>query len=301
MNTANFKFNYSRLLPLTLLALASHSVWAGDVDKTLDWIPGGEINISITAGKMHIQGWDKNQVKLAGDFKGDEDRLVFKKSGKNVKLELKDESRGWWGSNSNGSVDFTMFAPFDSDIDLEGTSLRVFIEKIKGNVDANSVSGSLRLTGPSGRIDLETVSGDIDIEDASGKMRLRTVSGDINTDVDAFTFDARTVSGDIDGSIGRSELVSLLSVSGDIEVALSLADDGRLEGQTVSGSIELSFDDELNADVEINTGPGGDIYNRLSKHRPDDNNHWGQELRFTQGDGDGNVELETMSGSIKVR
>jgi len=293
------------LLPLASLVAtlmsAPTTLTAGEVDQTLDWVSGGEINVNITAGKIQFRGWGKDEVKLTGDFNGEDERLVFKQSGKDIKLEIKDESRGWWGGHSGGNVDFTVFAPFDSDLDIDGTSLRIGIKDIKGNVDANSISGSLRLSGPSKRVDIETVSGDVDIEDASGKMRIRTVSGDINADVDAYTFDAKTVSGDIDGKIGRNEYANLLSVSGDIEVELTLINDGRVEGQTVSGNIELTFDDTVNADFELNTGPGGDIYNRLSTEKPSDTSRWGQELRFTKGDGDGTVELETMSGTLKVR
>lgn len=301
MITLNKPILRSATFALTTLMLVPFDTLAADVDKTLAWSSGGEIKVSITAGEIEFRGWGKDEVKVTGDFNGDDERLVFKTSGKNIKLELKDESHGWWGRNSGGNVDFTVFAPFSSDLDIEGTSLNVEIQEIKGNIDINSISGFANLKGPSKRVDVETVSGDIDIEDAAGKIHLRTVSGDINADVDAYTFDAKSVSGDIEGKIGRNEYVSLMSVSGDIDVELTLAKDGRVEGQTVSGNVELSFNDAVDADFELNTGPGGDINNRLSKDRPDDNNRWGQELRFTKGNGDGTVELETMSGTIKVR
>lgn len=289
------------LLPLAIALLSPFSAYAGDVDKTLPWTEGGDIDISITAGQVEIRGWNKNEVKLSGDFSGDDDRLTFKRSGKNIKLDLEDESRGWWGNNSGGNVDFTLFAPFESDIDVDGTSLSIEISKINGDIEINSISGRIRYSGQSKRLDVETVSGDIDVEDAGGKIRLRTVSGDIGADVSAYTFDAKTVSGDIDGQIGNVESANLLSVSGDVKVELALADDGRVDGQTVSGNLDLSFDNKVNADFELNTGPGGDISNRLSDDRAKDDSRWGEEIRFTTGNGSGTVDLETMSGTIKVR
>lgn len=289
------------VLPLTVLFMMSFSTHSADVDKTLAWDKGGEINVDITAGQIEFRGWGKDEVKLSGDFAGDDERLVFKKSGRNIKIQLKDESKSWWGGNSGGDVDFIVFAPFDSNLDIDGTSLKIEVDAVKGAVDINSISGAVRLKGPSKRVDVETVSGDIDIEDASGKMRLRSVSGDINFDVAAYSFDAKTVSGDVEGVIGRVEFANFLSVSGDVDVELALNDDGRVEGQTVSGNIELDFNDDLDADFELNTGPGGDISNKISDDRPADSSHWGQELRFTKGGGNGNVDLETMSGSIKIR
>lgn len=294
-------FKHRAFLPLATLLLLSLDSIAGEVDKTLAWAPGGEIKVNITAGEIKFHGWDKDEIKLTGDFSGDDNRLTFKKSGKNIKLELKDQDRGWWGNNSGGTVDFTVFAPFESDLDIDGTSLRIEVQDLHGSVEANSISGSVKMSGQSERVNVETVSGHIHIKDASGKMRLRTVSGSIDADVDADTFDAKTVSGDIEGKIGRSEHASFLSVSGDVDIELSLAKDGRIEGQTVSGDLEINFDDTINADFELNTGPGGDISNRVSRDKPDDDNRWGQVLKFTLGDGDGTVELETMSGTIKVR
>ena len=295
-----------RYFPVLGVLATSVNTFAADVDKTLDWIPDGDLEVSITSGQLEIRGWNKDQVKLTGDFSGDDDRLVFKRSGKNIKLELRDENSGWWGRGSHSNVDFVMFAPFNSDLEIDGTSLRIEVAKISGNLDINSISGSVSIDGDtkgSGdiRADIETVSGDIDIENASGMIRLRTVSGDINTDVAASTFDAKSVSGDIEGAIGATEYASLLSVSGDIDVELRLKTDGRIEGQTVSGNLELKFNDRVNADFELNTGPGGNISNRVSDDKPDDNNRWGQELNFTINDGDGSVNLETMSGTIKLR
>ncbi len=286
----------------TVLALSATNVQAADVDKTLPWTEGGKVKISITSGQIEIRGWNKNEVKLTGDYSGESDRLIFKESGSNIKLELRDEGGSWWGGHSNGSVDFTLYTPFESDIDIDGTSLEIEIDDIQGSIDASSISGRVKVSSETKRADIETVSGDIDIDKANGKMRLRTVSGDINAQVSAINFDAKTVSGDIDSRIGNTEYASLLSVSGDIDVELTLANDGRVDGQTVSGNLELSFENSrVNADFELNTGPGGDISNKLSNDRPDDNDHWGQKLNFTVGSGDATVDLETMSGSIRLR
>ncbi len=291
----------TRFLPLGAILLLSFGAYAGDVDQTLAWSADGEIKVDITSGQIEFRGWNKDEVKLTGDFSGDNKRLTFKNSGKNIQIKLGNEGQSWWGSRSNSNVDFIVHAPYNSNLDIEGVSMRIEIEDIRGRVEANSISGAVRLNGATERIDVETVSGDIDIDDASGKFRLRSVSGDINANVDALSFDAKSVSGDIQGSIGRSEFVSLLSVSGDVDIELSLIKDGRIEGQTVSGNLELSFDDSISADFELNTGPGGNINNRLSDDKVSKNSHWGQALNFTKGDGQSSVELETMSGTIKLR
>ena len=299
-----------KLLPIASAVMisaltSSFSSFAADVDQSMDWSADGELKVNITSGQIKIRGWNKNEVKLTGDFNGDSDRLVFKKSGKNVKLEIKDQSSGWWGGNSGGYVDFGLHAPKQSDLEIDGTSLSIEIQNIIGDLDISSISGSIKARGgdksnQSARTDIETVSGDIDIEDAAGKLRLRTVSGDISADVSASTFEAKSVSGDIEGQIGQTDYASFLSVSGDIEIELSLSNDSRIEGQTVSGNLDLDFKERVSADFEVNTGPGGDIRNRLSDDRPDDDNRWGQELSFTLKDGDSTVELETMSGTIKL-
>jgi len=296
------KIKHLSVLAILLTPIASFSA---DVNRTLEWIPEGEVKVSITTGRIEIRGWDRNEIKLDGDYSDEDSRLTFKKSGKNVVLEVEHESSSWWGGGSNSEVDFVVFTPFESDLDIDGTSLDIEIEGINGNLDIGSISGVVIVNGSDQdsknvRADIETVSGDIDIENTSGKIRLRTVSGDINSNVNARTFDAKTVSGDIEGDIGSTEYASVLSVSGDIDIELKLENDARVEGQTVSGNLELNFKNQVNADFELNTGPGGNIRNRLSDDKPDDNNRWGQELDFTLNDGDSTVELETMSGTIKL-
>ncbi len=296
MNTLNQK----SLLTLPAFLLMAFSSYANDVDRSLDWTDGGELIVDITSGQVEIRGWNKNEVKLTGDYSGDEDRLVFKSSGKNIKIKVKDEGRGWWGGNSAGSADFVVFTPFDSDLDIEGTSLSVEVSEINGRIDVNTVSGSVKVEGNAERIDVQSVSGDIDVKGAKGNTRLQTVSGDVDAEVEALNFEGKSISGDVQGKIGQVEYASLTSVSGDIDIELTLGRDGRVEGQTVSGNVELNFDKRPNADFELHTGPGGDIRNRISDDKPDDDSHWGQELRFTVGDGEGNVELETMSGTIRI-
>jgi hypothetical protein len=69
----------------------------------------------------------------------------------------------------------------------------------------------------------------------------------------------------------------------------------------VSGDIVLKFKNKtVNARFDLDTGPGGDIENSITNDRPDSSFIGSEEISFTSGNGDGSVELNTMSGTIEL-
>lgn len=287
------------LLTLILLVSAANAS-AERIDKTINVEPDGEVRIEVIEGKVIVEGWDKSEVRVEGDIPNSED-FVFKTSGRETRIEVESEHGFWGGHNSGGYAKLTVYAPRDSSVNIEGASSSFVITGMNRNVDASSMSGNITLKGGRGKVELESVSGDIDVIDAAGKVSLSSVSGDVSAKASAEYFEAQTVSGDIEASIGQSSHVELASVSGDIDLAFEMAKGGELDADTVSGNIDIRFlNQDLDAKFEIETGPGGDVRNRITEDKGTSFMSFSGSLEFTVGKGSGSVDLETMSGTIDI-
>jgi len=290
------------IILLAGLALSISSIAdAEKIDRTLDVQEQGRIIIDVMDGDIEVKGWDKPQVRIVGDVPINEHNFTFRTKGGRTVIEHSGE-HGFWKSRRSGShAELTIYAPRMSSFRIDGTSAAYVLSNIAGQVRANTMSGDIELDGGTGSVELESVSGDVVVKGASGRLNLSSVSGDIEASGKAQQFDAQTISGSIRAEIGKSSDVKLESVSGDIEVLLELAQSARLLAGTVSGDIDISFDsDTISASFDIETGPGGDINNKISNHKAQSDFSFSGSMRFTLGDGDSSVNLETMSGTIEI-
>lgn len=288
-----------RKLILIILLGTSAFAFADQVDQTLKVDADGNIRIDVVEGDVSIIGWDKQEVRVVGKVPNGEELFVFKTNGSDTRIEVESE-HGFWG-NHGGGASLKIYSPLNSSIRSDGASTDYNISGIIGSVRVSTMSGDIDLVGGEGKVDLESISGDINVKDAKGRLNLASVSGDMLVNALASLFDAQTVSGNIAANVGSSDKVELESVSGDIDLRLSLADDGRLDANTVSGNINVRFDnDEVNASFDIETGSGGDIRNLITDDKGDSTFAFSGSLEFQIGNGNSSVNIETMSGTVTI-
>lgn len=287
------------ILALLFLCLAVNAN-AERIDKTLKVDKDGDIRIEVIEGKVVVEGWDKPSVRVTGNVPELED-FVFRTDGDQTLIEIESEHGFWGGRKSGGYAKLTIYAPKQSAIYTEGVSSSFVITNMDNTVRSSTMSGDISLEGGRGKVHLESVSGDVTALNSNGKVTLESVSGDIEAKVESSFFEAQSVSGSIEAVIGESEHVELATVSGDIEVDLKLMAGSELDADTVSGDIELKFlNDKLDASFEIETGPGGDIRNFITKDRQSKSFAFSGSMEFEVGKGSASVEVETMSGTIRI-
>lgn len=153
------------------------------------------------------------------------------------------------------------------DVAAETASGDIALEGIAGNVTMSSSSGdiqALRITGQrlkavsqSGDVsvregnipivNVETVSGDAQVENLSGRtLKVRAVSGDVIAKATDFTDELHldTVSGTVAvaprGPLGKA-LLTLATISGNVNLTLPTSADARLDITTKSGEVRTRF------------------------------------------------------------
>jgi len=288
-----------RILSFFLLCIPM-STFATQVERSIDTTSSGIIKIDVIGGAVSLVGWDKPIMKVDGKISGDADDFILQRKGNTVKLEYTNKG-GFWRKNRGSRVDLKIFAPRLSHITANGLSVNFDLKNLENSLSINTMSGDIELEGGKGRVDLKSVSGDLKVEASSGKLNLATVSGDIDADTNATQFNGTSVSGRINANIGSANQVNLETVSGDIKLDFALADEARIDAHTVSGDIGLTFQNRnIDASFVLETGPGADIRNKISDHKTSGESSFSDSLKFTLGNGNSRVTIQTMSGTIEL-
>ena len=142
-----------------------------------------------------------------------------------------------------------------------------------------SVEYSLTIPAGASLDEVKLVSGDVDIKGVGGEVRVGTVSGNV----------------DAQGLRGRADISS---VSGDVRVTFDRAS-ARMKLHSVSGDVVAMLPSDANVEVRANT-VSGDISNEFGLD-VDHGKYVGHHLNGRIGNGEGSLELNSVSGEIKVR
>ncbi len=292
MNTKRIVTMAVAVALLALPALAQQAV-----NERRPASPTGTVEISNVAGSVRVVGWSQGEVEVTGTLAKEVERLEFSGPPERVvvKVVAHKDTREYEGSH------LTVKVPAGCRLEAGTVSATLTVEGLNGVLDVASVSGEITLTGDPGEVEAESVSGDIDVTVKSATMRLASVSGSITARGARGAVAIETVSGDATVDAASVDRVELESVSGSVRFAGDLSASGRLEAESVSGTIEVALPAGIGASVELKSF-SGDIDNqfgppaqRTAEYGP------GVEADFTTGGGGARVEIETMSGTIRLR
>ena len=274
-----------RHITLVLLALLAAPVAAGErVDQRIDAAADGEVNIEVVRGKVRVLGWDENAVSVEGTLDDESEEFTFEREGRVITIE--DDVRSSRGFGGRG----------------RGTDITVRIPR-KNSLDVSVVAVDLEVSDLAGRISADVVSGSLKVEKVTGELRLENVSGNIVVSAASDRIEAETVSGEVRVTNGKPLSRGLMSaVSGSVTVETALADRADLELESISGEIELLLTGDINARIDAETGPGGDIRNELTDEEPRRERYVGSEsLELRLGNGSAEVSASVISGEIILR
>ncbi len=224
------------------------------------------LEVKNIAGEIRIQGWENDTVHVRYTKRGPTEQSI-----RNLKVV----------------------------VETSGNTLHIKRDTLHKNVrDTGSIAFEIYVPEKITHIGAESVSGDIEITDVvSGiSQELKTVSGKIETSRTA-DFIARSTSGMIIFHFSGKKL-SVRTVSGDIRgtiTALKRGSDVNLV--SVSGSVQVEADRDLNADVSLSSVSGSISCDfPLSVILKKKN-----RLEGKIGNGNIRFNVSTTSGSIQIR
>jgi DUF4097 and DUF4098 domain-containing protein YvlB len=312
------------MLPLALAAAQSAPALAQDrIDESRAVASNERISLDIRRGEVRIQASADGTFRVRGTLDEEAEGYMLESTGGTTRFEVElPRSSGGWGWGGSDDVEF----PSDLDIELpagaslefQGVSTNVIVTGITGGseiasvngrieawnlserVELSTVNGSIVSTGNSGRLEMTTVNGEIADTGSSGRATYSTVNGDLTIASAASEVEVDSVNGDVTLQLQGTQTLALETVNGDLEVTLTGTSSPRIQGSSVSGDLTFVLDGGIDARVSLETH-SGDIDNGLSDALPEGERAGPRKsLQFTVGQGGGEIELRSISGSLTL-
>jgi len=288
----------NKLITMILSFLLVMPVMAEEVDKTLDAAPDGQVIISNIAGSVTVTGWSRNAVEVTGTLGRNVEELIFERNRDKVTIKVKVPRRGGRGIDS----DLHISVPQDSSIDVSGVSADISVTEVMGEQRLHTVSGDVSTESAGSDVMAESVSGDVEVDGdkSDAETMARTVSGDVTLFRVSGMVSAESVTGDVIVDEGSFSRVDLSVVNGELLFQAELRQDGKLSAETVNGDVDVELVGDVSAKIDVNTVNGrirncfGPEPERTSKYAP------GWSLSFTEGDGNGRVNISTVNGGVSL-
>lgn len=281
------------------LALAALPGWAlaGEaIDERADMAPNGKVTVINISGDIDISTWDRAELELTGEL-GDDSELRFDASGGDVRIEVETEDGGRFRGPE--STDLVLRIPRGASLDVTGVSSDITIDDSRGEVIvAETVSGDVEVRAEATRVELSSVSGDVEFIGASPRTTVESVSGDIELEGLEGELEVNLVSGDVTLLGGAFDLGRFESVSGTLDLTLSVNPGGRITVETMSGDAILALPGGQEGEFRAQTF-SGDIRSQFGspqreKHGP------GSNLKHVEGDGNALIRVESFSGDVRL-
>lgn len=288
------------LAAASLAAINGPAFAAQDITKRATVAADATVEVSNVQGRVDVTAWDRNEVELTAHLESDKDKLEFEATERQVSIEV-DRPQGRYHGKEEDAI-LTLKVPKGARLIVDTVSADITINGVQGQQRLESVSGTVRTQAFDQPVSLHSVSGDVILAGTGGKATASTenVSGSTTVTGIRGSYEGEVVSGDIKATIAAAERLRANSVSGDIDIQAELAANARAEMESISGTVSLVIKPPVNAEFNLESF-SGDIENCFGKQARDTSKYSpGSELSFTQGSGSARVEIQTLSGEIKV-
>ena len=255
-----------------------------EINQTYQLVSGARVEVSSIRGGVEIVNTDTAtaEVKIIRTARTRADlehhKIEIKQTGDTLVIRgvQEPEQRG-----QNIQVNHYVVLKLPRRIDLSVNSISGPIKAgdIDGQARVNSISGSATLGNVGGKLQVNSISGNLDVGNVGSDARVSSISGSLRL-------------GQVNGSLEAS------SVSGNVNVTLvSLSPEG-IHISSVSGSVEIGFKADVNADFKAD-GVSGQVYldvpNAIRDSEVKEPN-----ARARIGAGGTPITISSVSGNIRV-
>jgi hypothetical protein len=260
-------------------ALASAPLFAATpIDETRPLDARGTLEIDNLKGRIQVQAWDRNEVRVTGTLGDGVEKLIVEGDRGHLEVKVQYPERiGSWRGDRTGPTDLRLMVPLQANLEIESVSADIDVDGVApGDLEIDSVSGNITVAAAPVRASIESVSGDLRLTLNTGKASSESVSGDVR------------LSGRLDGE------VKVETVSGDADIRVALASGGQLRSESVSGDVRLRLPKGTSARLEGETFSGDLRAPGAKIHREEFGPGATIEARY--GSGSGEIHLESFSG-----
>jgi len=285
------------------LALATAASTAQvQIDKRRPAASAGEVSIENPFGSVRVIGWEKDEVAVTGTLSSLAEGLDLSgdKHSVSVDVEVPDS----WSHGPEDDTDYRstleIRVPKGSSLQIQTINASITVEGVEGGVDLETTNGSISVAGSPREVEISTITGGVEVG-AAAAIRVESISGAVTVTGGGKMISASTVSGSVTVTGRECERVELQSTSGNIRFDGNFVGEGAFEAETFSGNVDLALPSNVAARFRMKTF-SGPIENEIGpRARRKEQFSPYQELRFTTGLNDFDVDVKTYSGKISLR
>lgn len=280
MNVSSKKLKLVGLAAILATALPA-AAWGApqrQIDDSRPVSPDMTLEVDeIVVGHIRVLGWDQNEMSVTGTIGQDVDEFIIE--GGPDYVEISADWNDWDDDDSDDGNRRRWRGRDHDDVDID---LEIRVPR-GASLEIAGVTANITVTGVDGEIDLETVTGTIEYSGNAAVIDIANVTGPIHVASD---------------SVGEGDFES---VQGNITFTGNVRPGGEMSFETVGGSVTLELPAAVSAEFDIETMMG-DIDNDFGP-APRSTNRWvpSKELSFRTGNGDGDIYIETLQGTITLR
>jgi len=320
------KNSTATLFSLSLMAASVLSVpvmaAGADINEQRQVQANEKIYIENLRGLVDIVATDKAEFSVKGqlDEKAEGFELTSKDGITRFIVKMPQQHYNWRGEENNTQGSKLQIAvPKGTALEFSGVNTDVTVAGVQGSskiqtvngaistkqlsndIALETVNGEITSVGSNGRIRLNTVNGEIDDKGSSGRLAAESVNGEISIQTKASEVNVSVVNGEVKMQLDGTERLEFSSVNGEISAELQNSPAPKISASSVSGDLKLVLAKSSSARFKLDASAGGDIDNKLSGQKAEKGKYGPRRsLEFSLGQGEGNVEMSTVSGDLTL-
>jgi len=256
-----------------------------EINQTYQLAPGARVEVSSIRGPVKIVNADTAtaEVQIIRTARSRADleyhKIEVEQAGNSLVVRGVQEPEQ--RRRQNIQVDHQVILKLPRRIDLSVTSVSGSLQvgDVDGQMHVSSISGSANIGNVSGKLQLSSVSGSVEVGNVGAEARVTSISGNLGL-------------GQVNGSLNVS------SISGGVKATLVSLSSQGIHINSVSGSIEIGFKSEVNADFSAEH-VSGQVYLDVPNVTRDSEAK-SSSVRARIGAGGTPITISSVSGDIRL-
>ncbi len=284
-----------------LFAALPTLIFAQNLDKSYKNVDF--LEISSLTGDITIKKGNTSEVQVKGEWNADKIKVDVDYDGKTLTIKEKKTRNNVGGNASN----WVLMVPDNLDLDVNSGTGDLAISGVKADLDANSGTGDISVEDMEGRFDINSGTGGLEIDNAKGKFDLNSGTSYVRVTNSEGKFDANSGTGNVEfRSVKPTGNTTLNSGTGDVEFIISGEIEADLALNSGTGDAILDFaGNKIEGDFEmkcgINSGRIVAPFDFDSEQRIGNRNNGHIEKAAKIGKAMYDLEISTGTGTAKVK
>ena len=256
-----------------------------EFNQTYQLPPGARVEVSSIRGPVEIATADTAtaQVQIIRTARTRADleyhKIEVEQAGNSLVVRGVQEPEQRRGQNIQVNHRVILKLPRQIDLSVSSVSGSLKVGDVDGQTHVSSISGSGNIGNVGGRLQVSSISGSLDVGNVGAEARVTSISGNLRL-------------GQVNGSLDVS------SVSGAVNATLVSLSPQGIHITSVSGSVEIGFKSEVNADFNAEH-VSGQVYLDVPNVTRDSDEK-SSNVRARIGAGGTPITISSVSGNIRL-